>query len=231
MDVPAPSAGTVKEVKIKVGDMVAQGTVVLTPGEAFDEKAAPTSKPAPVAKAAAAVAGPTRAARRSNRPSGAPPVPGQTEGTECPAPGGVDARSGGIYCRFSGRTPFARNPLGAPLRARTGRGHRRGERQWSKGPHSSTRRAGLCEGGALRRAPGCRRRCARSVAVAEGGLRQVWLVRDQAAVAHPETFRCQSRAQLGDDAACHAVRRGGHNCAGAIPGRDQPGGPSRTASR
>src|SRR3989338_5464420 len=29
IDVPSPSAGTVKDVKVKVGDMVSQGTVVL----------------------------------------------------------------------------------------------------------------------------------------------------------------------------------------------------------
>ena len=46
MDVPAPSAGTVKAVMVKVGDMVAQGTVVLTL-EVSDVKAAPASRPAP----------------------------------------------------------------------------------------------------------------------------------------------------------------------------------------
>lgn len=86
MDVPTPSAGTVKEVKIKVGDMVAQGTVVLTL-EASDEKAAPTSKPATVAKAAAPVvaAAPEPSVRSaSNLAMGAPPVPGQSEGPNAP---------------------------------------------------------------------------------------------------------------------------------------------------
>ena len=86
MDVPAPSAGTVKEVRIKVGDMVAQGTVVLTL-ETSDAKAAPTSKPAPVAKAAASVvpAAPEPAVRSaSTLAMGAPPVPGQSEGPNAP---------------------------------------------------------------------------------------------------------------------------------------------------
>jgi dihydrolipoamide dehydrogenase len=59
MDVPAPSAGTVKEVKVKVGDMVAEGTVVLLL-EASDTQAVPTpAKPAtstPVAKPVTPVA-------------------------------------------------------------------------------------------------------------------------------------------------------------------------------
>lgn len=86
MDVPAPSAGTVKEVRIKVGDMVAQGTVVLTL-EASDAKAAPTSNPAPVAKAAASVvpAAPEPSVRgASTLAMGAPPVPGQSEGPNAP---------------------------------------------------------------------------------------------------------------------------------------------------
>ena len=86
MDVPAPSAGTVKEVRIKVGDMVAQGTVVLIL-EASDAKAAPTSNPAPVAKAAASVvpAAPEPSVRgASTLAMGAPPVPGQSEGPNAP---------------------------------------------------------------------------------------------------------------------------------------------------
>jgi len=85
MDVPAPSAGTVKEVKVKVGDMVAEGTVVLTL-EASDEKAAPASKPAPVAKAAApSVVAPEPAVRSASTvATGAPPVPGHPEGLSAP---------------------------------------------------------------------------------------------------------------------------------------------------
>jgi dihydrolipoamide dehydrogenase len=57
MDVPSPAAGTVQAVKVKVGDMVAEGTVVLLL-EASDTKAAP-AKPAtatPAAKPEAPVA-------------------------------------------------------------------------------------------------------------------------------------------------------------------------------
>jgi pyruvate dehydrogenase E2 component (dihydrolipoamide acetyltransferase) len=85
MDVPSPAAGTVKAVKVKVGDMVAEGTIVLTL-EASDEKAA-TSKPASVAKAAAPVVvhTPEPAVRSASTVAvGAPPLPGQTEGPSHP---------------------------------------------------------------------------------------------------------------------------------------------------
>ncbi|HWR87224.1 MAG TPA: dihydrolipoyllysine-residue acetyltransferase, partial [Acidiferrobacterales bacterium] len=86
MDVPAPSAGTVKEVKVKVGDMVAEGTVVLLL-EVGDTKAAPAGKPAPAVKTAApsVVAAPEPAARSaSTLPAGAPPAPGHPEGPSAP---------------------------------------------------------------------------------------------------------------------------------------------------
>jgi dihydrolipoamide dehydrogenase len=68
MDVPSPAAGTVKAVKVKVGDMVAEGTVVLlleteatqaAPAPAQPATSAPAAKPA--APAAAAPSEPVRA--------------------------------------------------------------------------------------------------------------------------------------------------------------------------
>jgi pyruvate dehydrogenase E2 component (dihydrolipoamide acetyltransferase) len=88
MDVPAPSAGIVKEVKVKVGDMVAEGTVVLLL-EASGEKAVPASKPAPTAKAAVpsvAVAPEPAVRSASTLPAGAPPAPGHPEGPTAPPP-------------------------------------------------------------------------------------------------------------------------------------------------
>jgi pyruvate dehydrogenase E2 component (dihydrolipoamide acetyltransferase) len=108
MDVPSPSAGTVKDVKLKVGDMVSQGTVVLllevatAPSQmvgrtseasrasesARDPRlgpigdAASTSAPTPVAMAAPEPA--TRAAGVSL--SGPPPKPGQGEEANAPPP-------------------------------------------------------------------------------------------------------------------------------------------------
>src|ERR1700737_3208034 len=46
MDVPAPAAGVVKEVKLKAGDKVSQGTLVLTLEVAGEAAAPAAQKPA-----------------------------------------------------------------------------------------------------------------------------------------------------------------------------------------
>ena len=85
MDVPSPAAGTVKDVKVKVGDMVSEGTLVLIL-EVSDEKAAPANKSAPVqAIAPAVVIAPEPAVRSaSSVAAGAPPAPGKTEEPTAP---------------------------------------------------------------------------------------------------------------------------------------------------
>jgi pyruvate dehydrogenase E2 component (dihydrolipoamide acetyltransferase) len=107
MDVPAPVAGTVKAVQVKIGDMVAEGTVVLLL-EADDTHAAPApvtpAAGAPAAKPAVPeVAVPSEPVRAVGRASssypatpepavrsastvaeGAPPVPGHPEGPNAP---------------------------------------------------------------------------------------------------------------------------------------------------
>jgi pyruvate dehydrogenase E2 component (dihydrolipoamide acetyltransferase) len=85
MDVPSPAAGTVKDVKIKVGDKVAEGTLVLTL-ETTEEK--PASAPA---KAEAPAPGPAAAPEPQSRgaavvPTGTPPPPGQAEEPTAPPP-------------------------------------------------------------------------------------------------------------------------------------------------
>ena len=69
MEVPSPAAGTVKELKIKVGDKVSQGTLVLVL-EASGAAAAAT--PAAVAPASAAPAAPSPAPAPTAAPSPAP---------------------------------------------------------------------------------------------------------------------------------------------------------------
>jgi pyruvate dehydrogenase E2 component (dihydrolipoyllysine-residue acetyltransferase) len=57
MDVPAPSAGTVKELKVKVGDKVSEGSVIVTleaNGAAATAKAAPAAAASPAAAKTAA---------------------------------------------------------------------------------------------------------------------------------------------------------------------------------
>ncbi len=56
MDVPSPAAGTVKELKVKLGDKVAEGTVVLVLEEGAAAQAAPAAAEAPKAAPAPAPA-------------------------------------------------------------------------------------------------------------------------------------------------------------------------------
>ncbi|GJG92975.1 dihydrolipoyllysine-residue acetyltransferase [Cupriavidus pauculus] len=78
MDVPAPQGGTVKEVKVKVGDNVAQGTLILILEAAGGAAAAaPAAAPAP-APAAAAAPAPAPAAASAPAPApAAVPAPAQ----------------------------------------------------------------------------------------------------------------------------------------------------------
>ncbi len=65
MDVPSPAAGTVKEVRVKVGDKVSEGSpivVVETSGEALGAGTAKAAKPEEAPKPAAAGAAPSPAA-------------------------------------------------------------------------------------------------------------------------------------------------------------------------
>jgi len=69
MDVPAPAAGVVRELKVKVGDRVSEGSPILTlEAAAAGAKAAPVSEPPPPAAAAAP--------RPAPAPAAGPPVPG-----------------------------------------------------------------------------------------------------------------------------------------------------------
>lgn len=72
MEIPSSHAGVVKEVKVKVGDKVAEGSVVLTL-EAADAAAAPAPAPAPApASAPAAAAAPAQATAPAPQANAAP---------------------------------------------------------------------------------------------------------------------------------------------------------------
>ncbi|HLD14601.1 MAG TPA: dihydrolipoyllysine-residue acetyltransferase [Burkholderiales bacterium] len=88
MDVPSPSAGTVKDVKVKVGDMVSQGTVVLLLDAIATATAAVATSPAHSAPAApVTMAAPEPATRAAGVSlSGPPPKPGQGEEVNAPPP-------------------------------------------------------------------------------------------------------------------------------------------------
>ena len=93
MDVPAPAAGTVKSIGVKVGDKVSEGHLILTLEEAGSAAAAtgaPTSAPA---KAAAPAAAPAKAAapapaRAAGQPgsSGTAPASALSDPTPAAAP-------------------------------------------------------------------------------------------------------------------------------------------------
>jgi pyruvate/2-oxoglutarate dehydrogenase complex dihydrolipoamide acyltransferase (E2) component len=72
MDVPSPAAGTVKELKLKVGDKVSEGSVILT----LDSAAAGAATAAPAAPAKAAPPAPVRhrCPRQARRPTPARPT-------------------------------------------------------------------------------------------------------------------------------------------------------------
>ena len=210
MDVPSPSAGTVTEVKVKVGDKVAEGALVLTLEPSTDVTPMAKSAAATSAKATPAAApepGPRRAGMKA---TGAPPVPGQTEEPTAPPPvvlmpGPAEVIVAVVGGPRSHASPsvrrFARE-LGVDVSRVKGSGPKNrilkeDVQAYVKGVLAGARPAAA--GGT------------RLAAVAEGGLHEVRRDRNAAAVAHQEDFRRQSGAQLGDDPARHAVRRGRHH--------------------
>src|SRR5436190_10536416 len=74
MDVPAPAAGTVKELKVKVGDKVSQGSVILTLEGAATGAAAATKSAAPPPPSPASGRGGAAAPPAAPRPAPAPPA-------------------------------------------------------------------------------------------------------------------------------------------------------------
>jgi len=74
MDVPSPHAGEVKELRVKVGDKVSQGTVIALV-DAQDAKPAPSQAKAPEAKPAPASSGPVAAEAKQQPAAKAPAVP------------------------------------------------------------------------------------------------------------------------------------------------------------
>src|SRR6185503_18242439 len=79
MDVPAPAAGVIKSLGVKVGDKVSEGHLILTleeaAGAAAPAQAAPASKAAQPAAPARAPAAPAPAAPPTKPPTAAPAAP------------------------------------------------------------------------------------------------------------------------------------------------------------
>ena len=72
MDVPSPAAGTVKEIRVKVGDAVSQGTLIVVLEGAGGAAAAPAPAQAPAPAPAAAAPSPAPAATPAAAPAAAP---------------------------------------------------------------------------------------------------------------------------------------------------------------
>ena len=84
MDVPAPTAGVVKELKLKLGDKVSEGTLILT----LEPAAAGSAKPAPAATPpvpAAAAAPSAAAAPAASTPAPVPAAATAPAATSAPA--------------------------------------------------------------------------------------------------------------------------------------------------
>lgn len=111
MDIPAPFAGTVKEVKMKVGDKAAQGLLILTMDAA--EIDAPTAKPAAEAKPAPAAPAAVKAPEPS-RPAPEPPKPIAPKATPNPIAANAVTATGKLAHASPSVRKFARE-LGVNL--------------------------------------------------------------------------------------------------------------------
>ncbi|HWZ72829.1 MAG TPA: dihydrolipoyllysine-residue acetyltransferase [Casimicrobiaceae bacterium] len=88
MDVPSPSAGVIKDVKVKLGDKVSEGSVIVTlEAEAGNGAGAASPAQAAAAPAAAPAAGSAPTSAAATSPS--PPAPAQRETAATSTPAGA----------------------------------------------------------------------------------------------------------------------------------------------
>lgn len=86
VEVPAPSGGTVRQIHVKEGDEVREGSLLLTVAEADGaEPAEPHATPAPAQPAVAATKPPDQEPAASERPRPAAPAPSQAASVSPPA--------------------------------------------------------------------------------------------------------------------------------------------------
>ena len=193
MDVPAPQAGTVEEVLIKLGDRVSEGTPILRL-RAEDAAARRAGDAAALGDRAAGARAAAAAGRAADRRSRARPT-----------------RRGqrGRLRRFRRR---ACQPLGAPPGARARRRSHQAQGHGREGPHHRGGREDLPArpgGGARRRRrAGGRHGHPRDPG---GGLLEIRPDRDQAAAAHQAALRAAPAPLLAQRPARHPWRRGGHH--------------------
>jgi pyruvate/2-oxoglutarate dehydrogenase complex dihydrolipoamide acyltransferase (E2) component len=223
MEVPAPFAGVVTELMVKLGDEVSEGTVVAMI-EAADAAAAPSAAkiavpaavtPAPAVAAPAAKSAAPVAAAVAVVPAALEiqqvvnhEIDGEISGPRTP-PISFDASSV-MPDKVAYASPavrlFARE-LGVDLDKVKGSGRK--ERITREDVQAFVKQAlaqPKASSGAIRR-----RSRTQSTAVAASRFQQIRRDRNQTALPHQQDFRCQSGAQLGDDSARHAIRRCRHH--------------------
>lgn len=125
MDIPAPFAGTVTDIKMKVGDKAAQGGLILTV-DAADDAAGASSKPAeakaePAAKPAVAEAPAPTAVPVPSRPAPEPPKTIQPKATPNPIGASAVTAAGKLAHASPSVRKFARE-LGVNLSLVAGSG-------------------------------------------------------------------------------------------------------------
>ena len=198
MEIPASQGGVVKEVKVKVGDKVAKGSIVVVV-----EGSAPAAASAAAPAAAKAEAAPAAPAARAEAPAAAPTPAAGSRPAPTAALEDAGLKPGQLPHASPSVRKFARE-LGVNLSKVKGSGPKdritaddvRGfVKQALAAPAAAA--GGSADGAALGPLP-----------VAEGGLQQVRRDRSGAAVAHQEDLRRQPGPQLGDDPARHPVRAG-----------------------
>src|SRR6267378_2430609 len=91
MDVPSPAAGTIKELKVAVGDRVSQGRVILVL-----ETSAAAAAPRPSAADAPAPSPASAAATPAPSPASAAATPASAAAIPAPAPAAADAYRGQV---------------------------------------------------------------------------------------------------------------------------------------
>jgi pyruvate dehydrogenase E2 component (dihydrolipoamide acetyltransferase) len=208
MEIPSPAAGTIKALKVKLGDKVNVGDVV---GQ-MSVKAPP---PAPGCGPGTCRCSPAPAAAA---PAAAAAAPCCTGSRRCTRPQPHGGAHGQAAPRIASVRKFARE-LGVPLAEVKGSGN--------KGRITADDMQAFTKGvmaGAVQTRPRPRRSRAAPAAarpgpaaLAQGRLRQVRPGRAQGPVAHQEDQRRQPAPQLGHDPARHQQRRGRHHRPGSLP--------------
>ncbi len=167
MDVPAPFAGTVKQLQVKVGDRVSEGSQLLTLERA---DGAPSSEPSELGKVAPAAVEDESAAEAEPAPEPESAQESESESERRVAGVGVGVGVGrvagvGAGVRGGRRRSGLREPLDQAARARTGREPPVRPWEWPQGQDHARGRRGRRRrrrrgGGSVRARGGARARAA-----------------------------------------------------------------------